>query len=179
VATHVGADEDVADNALTVGPFTPPAGALLVAFHGGQTTSTDVTGSSVVSGGTTWTRRRSLYQATAYVGDPWIAVHTSVADGSPVTVSAAANGSHRHVLTVAQVTGWDALGTTGSGGAQVNAGLSCAISFSAPPDAGSTVLAGIALRDWGLYTTIAPVGSSDSGDFPNRGWASVAIEITP
>src|SRR6187455_2246179 len=82
---------NVAGKNVTTGSFTPPSGALLIAFAWHDTAGGNLTNTSVVTDslGLTWTRRatRSKQDDGAGAANGHIAISTAVATGAAMTVT--------------------------------------------------------------------------------------------
>lgn len=154
-------DYDAAGNGLSVDCGTPDAGKLLVAFELVLGGNVDASASSSVSGGgLIWAKADppSGWYSSPLSWDPCIAVWTAVASGAALTVSAAANGAHRHGLAVVGADG-TGIGAVGEAGGNAWLSGSRSVTFGTAPDPSRYVVAAILMRDWSS-STITPSGTS-------------------
>lgn len=141
-----------------MGPFTPAAGALVVAFWFGMRGGTDVPNPTF--SGATFSEQTMLVNATSINWDPCITVASAVVDGSEITVGATTtSGAHRHGIAVVEITGHDGTGQVGTATYTAPVG-DLSMTLGGAVAAGSIVLAGFVLRNWvGTATTVGVAGT--------------------
>jgi hypothetical protein len=162
VRTDRGNDTDIVANALTVGPFTPAAGSLLVAVWMGFRSGANTPNPTFTADGQTWTEKTVHINATSLDWDPCLQFATAEATGSEITVSVSvASAAHRHGLVVVEYNGHAGIGAYGTLSTVAPTGT-LGMTLDGAATEGSEVFTACLLRNW--VGTASTIGIAANGE---------------